>query len=125
LRSQAGFSLLEVVLAFVMAGLVLGIALPAMSQTIPRLIELRSHSTAVLLAHSKLEEYSIDGVDIPRNNEGTQGEFFWRVDVEDILPDGMEGPMTGIYGLQRISVTIARDAHSAPLVRMSAHRFRK
>lgn len=123
LSYQSGFALLEVILAFALSVFTLGIALPAISQTVTKLAELRSYSTALTLAHSKLEEYAFDCTDIPRDYQGVQNGFFWQVTVKKIVPDAIEGPLMGVYFLQNIDVKVAFDEHAEALINLSTHRL--
>lgn len=120
---QSGFALLEVILAFALSVFTLGIALPAISQTVTKLAELRSYSTALTLAHSKLEEYAFDCADISREYQGIQNGFFWQVSIKKIVPDAIEGPLMGVYFLQNIDVKVAFDEHAEALINLSTHRL--
>jgi Tfp pilus assembly protein PilV len=123
LPDQSGFALLEIILAFAISVFVLGIALPAISQTVTKLAELRSYSTALSLAHSKLEEYAFDCAPSPRNYKGLENGFYWQVSVKRIVPTAIEGPLMGVYFLKIINVTVASAEHAEPLINLSAHRF--
>jgi len=123
LPCQSGFALLEVILAFALSVFVLGIALPAISQTVAKLTELRLHSTALSLAHSKLKEYAFDCAELPSDYQGVENGFFWQVSVKKTLPNGIDGPLMDIYFVQNINVKVASNEHAEPLISLSAHRL--
>lgn len=120
---QPGFALLEILLAFAISVFVLGIALPAISQTVTKLTEFRSHSTALTLARLKLEEYASEYAVMPRHYQGVQNGFFWQVSIENRVPDAIEGPFIGIIFLQKIDVKIAANEQVEPLISLSTHRL--
>ncbi|MDP2173583.1 MAG: hypothetical protein Q8J62_07385 [Candidatus Cloacimonadaceae bacterium] len=115
--------MLEVILAFALSVFVLGIALPAISQTVAKLTELRLRSTALSLAHSKLKEYAFDCAELPRDYQGVENGFFWQVSVKKMLPSGIDRPLMDIYFVQNINVKVASNEHAEPLISLSAHRL--
>lgn len=123
LARQSGFALLEIILAFALSAFVLGIALPAISQTVSKLTELRLHSTALSLAHSKLKEYAFDCAELPTDDQGVENGFFWQVSVKKAVPDAIEGPLMGVYFLQKINVTVAANKGAEPVINLSVHRL--
>lgn len=115
--------MLEVILAFALSVFVMGITLPAISQTMAKLTEFRLHSTALSLAHSKLVEYAFDCSELPSDYQGVENGFFWQVSVNKTLPSGIDGPLMNIYFVQNIDVKVASNEYTEPLISLSAHRL--
>lgn len=90
-RCDAGFSLLEVVVAFAILALALGALYPVFSSAARRATLVAEHDGAVLLADSKLAE--IDAATL-RTEAGTyDGRYRWRRRVEPyVLPDARADP---------------------------------
>ena len=102
---QRGFTLIEVVVAFVMLSLVLATAFEIFSTGFQRAGELEDRSRALVLAQSKL---AITGVEEQIKEGDTQGEtedrrFQWVVSVRRI-DDGTPPP--SIYAMFTVDVRV-------------------
>ena len=107
--NEKGFTLIEVLVAFVMLALVLGTALEIFSSGLARASELESHSRALVLAQSRLAAV---GVEEAIKEGDTQGEsedrrFRWTVNVRRIDDTDPAAPTPSIYAMFRIDVHVA------------------
>ena len=107
-----GFTLIEVIVAFVMLSLVLAAAFEIFARGLARAGELDDYSRALVIAQSKL---AATGVEQTIAEGDTQGEsddrrFRWAVAVrrtDEGVPPGQPPPT--IYSLYRIDVRVAWD----------------
>lgn len=110
-RSRAtGFTLIEVVVAFVMLSLVLAVSFEIFSTGLRRAGDLDDYSRALLLAQSKL---AAAGTEEQFKEGQAQGEtedrrFRWAVGItrtDEGLPDPK--PPVSVYALFRVDVKVA------------------
>ncbi len=87
-RRAGGFSLLEVLVAFVILATVLGVIMRIYSQDLERVSDSDYQTRAVLLAESKM---ALLGAEIPLEEGETSGEgedgLRWRLRLSDYDPD--------------------------------------
>jgi len=80
--SEAGFTLLEVLVAFAILAISLGVLIPVFSGTLGRQAALADQKTATMLAQSKLDTV---GSEIPLTDGASDGAFSngftWHVEV--------------------------------------------
>jgi len=84
---QCGFSLLEVLVAFMILTLSLGVLFRIFSSGLQNLTISEGYSQAVLLAESRLGEVGLSEPLEPGESQGEWGEgFVWRQSIEPFLP---------------------------------------
>jgi general secretion pathway protein I len=106
---QIGFTLIEVLVAFVMLALVLGTAFEIFSSGLARASELDNHSRALVVAQSRL---AATGLEEPLKEGDTHGDsddhrFRWTVSVRK-LEEGTDpaAPAPSVYSMYRIDVRV-------------------
>lgn len=91
-----GFSLLEVLVAFVVLSLTLAVIMRIFSQGMSSVSESEQHARAVMLAESKL---ALLGVDIPLEEGETSGDsadkLHWRIRLAAYDPDKLKAIKEG------------------------------
>jgi general secretion pathway protein I len=94
-----GFTLIEVVVAFIILALSLGVLLQVFSTGLRNVRVSEAYTMAALLAESKLAAV---GIEEPLTAGATAGvfddRFRWRLDVQPYEPDRAEGPAEGGEG---------------------------
>jgi general secretion pathway protein I len=106
-----GFTLIEVIVAFVLLSLVLATGFEIFSTGLKRAGDLDGYSRAIVLAQSKLASA---GLDQPLQAGSVQGEsedgtLHWVLDmqpVEDELAQGQAQPGPGTYMLYRVQARV-------------------
>ena len=111
-RGQAGFTLIEIVVAFVLLSLVLSTGFEIFSDGLRRAGDLEDYSRAVVIAQSRI---AVAGAEEPLNAGQTQGEsedrhLRWTMVVtpfEDAPPPpGQPQPGPGTQMLYRVDVRV-------------------
>jgi general secretion pathway protein I len=110
-RRGAGFTLIEVMVAFVLLSLVLATGFEIFSTGLRRAGDLEGHSRAVVIAQTRLasaglEEKLAEGV---TRGDSEDGQFHWTLDVkavQDELAPGQPQPGPGTYMLYRIEAKV-------------------
>ncbi len=109
-RRDKGFTLIEVLVAFVLLALVLGTTFEIFSTGLARASELEDHSRALVIAQSRL---AVTGVEEAIKEGDTQGDsedrrFHWTASVRKV-DDGSDpaAPMPSVYAMYRIDVRVA------------------
>jgi general secretion pathway protein I len=111
-RRGSGFTLIEVVVAFVLLALVLGVSFEIFSKGMARSAELDDRARALVVAQSRLaatgaEEAIKEGV---ASGTTDDSRFQWTVTVRraDELATGADGKApTSAYALYRVDVHVA------------------
>lgn len=91
---QAGFSLLEVLVAFSVLALMLGVLMQTLSQSSRNVAISTAYSKALTLAESKLAEAGAYGpLDAATYGDALEGEFEWEITASPIAtaPAGSSG----------------------------------
>jgi general secretion pathway protein I len=111
-RREAGFTLIEVVVAFVMLAVVLVTSFEIFTSGMRRAGDLEDYSRALLLAQSKIaaagmEEQFKEG---ETQGETEDGRFRWAVGIrrtdEGMPPEGQPGGNNNPYALFRVDVRV-------------------
>ena len=118
-RRDAGFTLLETLVAVTLLALLLGALMPVFQQGLEVLRRGDHHTRAVLLAQSLLERESLApeaarGLDAGR--EGRDGDYRWAVERAPYDPAEDGGPVIaegGALGLVRATVTVTWPGNEA------------
>ena len=110
MANEKGFTLIEVLVAFVLLALVLGTAFEIFSTGLARASELENHSRALVIAQSRL---AATGLEEALKEGDTQGEsadrrFHWVASVRK-LEEGVDpaNPAPSIYAMYRVDVRVA------------------
>ena len=111
MRRERGFTLIEIVVAFVLLALVLGVSFEIFSKGMARAGELDDRARALVVAQSRL---AITGAEEAIKEGVTSGEtedrrFQWTVTVRraDELATGADGKApSGAYALYRVDVHV-------------------
>lgn len=124
LRQAAGFSLIEVLVALAISVMVVGIGLPAISDSLSRQSDARLRISAVELARSKIEAFTaLTGRDdLPRS--GVMNDLHWRVSVNDVTPVGGSGVAATLM-MERVAVEVLSDEGATPMISLSAFRLKR
>jgi type II secretory pathway pseudopilin PulG len=80
-RAEAGFTLIEALVAFVILGLALGALLPRISLALTVTEDADAHARAVLLAESLIDAVGEEIPLEPGETDGVQDGFAWRVAI--------------------------------------------
>jgi prepilin-type N-terminal cleavage/methylation domain-containing protein len=124
LRQAAGFSLIEVLVALAISVMVVGIGLPAISDSLSRQADARSRISAVSLARSKIEEFTaLTGrVDLPRS--GIMNDLHWQVSVSEEASSGQSGIAASLM-MERVVVEVLHDQGATPMISLTAFRLKR
>jgi general secretion pathway protein I len=109
-RRSRGFTLVEVVVAFVMLSLVLATAFEIFSRGLARAADLDDFSRGLVIAQSKMAVTGVEQTIAEGETQGDSedGRFHWTVAVRQTtegVPEGQPAPT--IYSLYRIDVRVA------------------
>ena len=105
---QSGYTLIEVLVAFMILALALTVLLRIFSGGLRNVSVSSDYATATLIAESRLASAGIDVPLRPGETSGTEGERFeWTVSVQDYQP--WPGYRSAARGLDayRVTVTVA------------------
>ncbi|MEW6691611.1 MAG: prepilin-type N-terminal cleavage/methylation domain-containing protein [Pseudomonadota bacterium] len=94
-----GFSLLEVVVAFSILAMAMGVLMALFSQGLRNAQVARDYGRALVLAQSRLAEVGVTSPLRPGTEEGLSGGLVWRVEVAEL-------PREGKHPLRAYQVTV-------------------
>ena len=115
-RRLRGYSLIEVLVAFVILGLALTVLLRIFSSGLRNLSVSSDYSRAVLIAESRIAAASYDHTLLLGDSSGTEGERFrWTQHVSPYTP--WLGYETTAEGLQAVYITVRVEWTSGAAVR--------
>jgi general secretion pathway protein I len=124
-RSERGFTLLEILVAFVLLAIGLGTASAGIGLAVRSDVRAQAIQDALLVAQSRLDAAGLVDPLVPGRSEGvTQGKYRWSQTVVEVRPATMPAnanqprPATG--GLRAFWVTVAVEAASGSTTRLSA-----
>ena len=104
-RRQSGYTLIEVLVAFMILALALSVLMRIFSGGLRSVSVSSDYATATLIAESHLAAAGIDDRLRPGEISGTEGErFAWTVSVEDYLP--RPGYRSTVKGIDAYLVTV-------------------
>lgn len=113
-RREAGFTLIEIVVAFVLLGLVLSTGFEIFSEGMTRATGLAERSKALEIASSRLADLGAEGPVKPGISQGEarDARFHWTSTI-DPYTEGQDPahPVTSAYALYRVEVKV--DWHGA------------
>jgi general secretion pathway protein I len=106
-RRQSGYTLIEVLVAFMILALALTVLLRIFSGGLRNVSVSSDYATATLIAESRLAATGIDIPLTPGETAGTEGERFqWTVSVQDYQPwPGYRSAARGVDAY-RVTVTV-------------------
>jgi len=104
---QSGYTLIEVLVAFMILALALTVLLRIFSGGLRNVSVSSDYATATLIAESRLAAAGIDVPLRPGETSGTEGErFAWTVSVQDYAPwPGYRSAARGVDAF-RVTVTV-------------------
>ena len=111
-RAQGGFTLIEIVVAFVLLALIFSTSFEVFSSGMRRAADLEDQSRAIVVAQSRLAVTGMEELLKPGTVSGTteDGRFQWTVAIaptdEALPPPGQPQPGPGTYMLYRIDVRV-------------------
>jgi general secretion pathway protein I len=108
--SCAGFTLLEVLLAFTIAALVLGAVLQVFAGGLRGSVDAKEYAVAALLARSRLAALAADtsgGEGIATGED--DGGYRWRIEVDRLPEEGAADAVAAGFAPQRVTVSVAWD----------------
>lgn len=109
-RRQAGFTLVEMVVAFVLLSMVLATGFEVFTAGMRRAIDLEDRAQALVVAQSHLASAGVEqGLKEGQSQGQTEdGKYRWAVSITPFA-EAMQDPnqpLTSAYGLFRIEVTV-------------------
>jgi prepilin-type N-terminal cleavage/methylation domain-containing protein len=117
-RGEAGFSLIEVVVALALLGLVLAVLIDSVRSGLGSASRAAALAPPLALAEAKLAAVGITAPLAPGDTSGQDASGIgWRVSVDDYRDDGFAGPSAdapGVPKLYRVRVTATWQQGGAP-----------
>ncbi|HCU90363.1 MAG TPA: hypothetical protein DGR97_10480 [Gammaproteobacteria bacterium] len=121
-NTQLGFTLLEVIVAFAIAAITLGILSQIFGQGARNLTLAGDYDHALTLANSLLTEYSTRTIDKETSYSENTGQFHWAVSIEPhsvreaapSLSPSETLPPADRLRLMKINVNVAWRRHTTP-----------
>lgn len=108
-QHEAGFTLIEVMVAFVLLALVLSTGFEIFSTGLRRAGDLEDHSRAIVLAQSKLASAGMEEALREGATQGDDGHLHWTLDVRPVPDEAVPGqpqPGAGTYMLYRVEARV-------------------
>lgn len=101
---EAGFTLIEVLVAFVISAVMLGAIFVAVERAGSRSLDVALQADAILLARSSVEEFVMAPY-TPGERDGASGSLRWQAIEEVVRADPR-----GLAGLVRLRLTVSDEA---------------
>ena len=107
-RSQRGFSLLEVLVAFSLTALSLGVIFQIYAKGAAATILADEYTLALAIAESKLAGAPVDDVPHPLGEQGREHDKYdWELTLEDYAVDGWNAGLPPSYSLVSVNVGVS------------------
>jgi general secretion pathway protein I len=109
-KKTAGFSLIEILVAFAIAAISLTLLTQIFASATRNVANARDFSEAIDLAESVLDEATVPGTELV--SEGDSGKFTWGVEAapyelpEEIIEDSIAKTTTAPFELENVSVEV-------------------
>lgn len=107
---QAGFTLLEVMIAVAILAITLTVIYGSQSQSLSLAAEAKFNTRAAFLLQQKLAELESGSIEL-RNDEGDYGDdypgFRWKIEVDDVFFDVRELVVDPDRPLKRVTVEVS------------------
>lgn len=120
-RSQQGFSLLEVLVAFALSSLFFSVMLPVAVTSLDRLLDTQQRSSALAIARSTLEKHSVIARFEEGVFEGRESGFSWKASISR-LPLGPIEASTGLFALRTIRVDVSKE-DAVPVITLATYQL--
>ena len=102
---ESGFSLIEVLVSFVLLSLALTVILQIFSTNLRSMDTVRKQTRALVLAESKLAAVGKEIPLTPGELTGKSGDFNWQLNIS-LYADQTEEDERGLYGLYDVAMTV-------------------
>jgi len=117
--NQRGFSLLEVLVALVIAAITCGLAFSIIGNNSRTAAVNQDYQTALILAQSHMTEVSIDPLKwLGEHNGAFDDHFHWQLSVTPYQLEAT-GPIDSPYLLYRIDLNVGWQGKRQPPIRLS------
>ena len=122
-RAQAGFSLLEILVALAVAALLFGTLLPTMVTNLDRTHADASRSAALRVAQSQIEIHTVIAHDMDGRFEGRDGSFAWAATIDQAETGAGAGAQGAAspFVLRRVRVDVFEE-RIQPIVSLEVYR---
>lgn len=121
MRVQAGFSLLEILVALAVAALFFGILLPTMVTNLDRTHADASRSAALRVAQSQIEIHTVIAHDMDGRFEGRDGSFAWAATIDQAETGAGAQGAASPFVLRRVRVDVFEE-RTQPIVSLEVYR---
>ena len=120
-RAQAGFSLLEILVALAVAALFFGTLLPTMVTNLDRTQSDASRSAALRVAQSQIEIHMVIAHDMDGRFEGRDGSFAWAATIDQAETGAGAQGAASPFVLRRVRVDVFEE-RTQPIVSLEVYR---
>jgi general secretion pathway protein I len=120
-RSEGGFALVEAMIGAAIVAITLATMYAAIYESAARNRMAEQRRMAMMIAQSELAAVGSIIPAAPGNTEGTEGDFYWRVDIAPygVQQSGFGAPPSPVGILCLVRVTVA-DRRRAPLANLTS-----
>lgn len=120
-RAQAGFSLLEILVALAVAALFFGTLLPTMVTNLDRTHADASRSAALRVAQSQIEIHMVIAHEMDGRFEGRDGSFAWAATIDQAETGAGAQGAASPFVLRRVRVDVFEE-RTQPIVSLEVYR---
>ena len=121
MRVQAGFSLLEILVALAVAALFFGTLLPTMVTNLDRTHADASRSAALRVAQSQIEIHTVIAHEMDGRFEGRGGSFAWVATIDQAETGAGAPGAASPFVLRRVRVDVFEE-RTQPIVSLEVYR---
>ena len=108
IRCQSGFSLIEVLVAFSITAVALGILFQIYANGTTASILAENYTEALVIAESKLAGVSVFQAHDDLEMQGRELEKYdWEIRVQDYMDDAQDGDLSPLYALVSVEVDVS------------------